>query len=71
MATKKKSTESAEVTAKPKQISAKQAANIVGIHYRYKLFLDKKYEGQLNDVKSWAVEFKQQGLIENLPDFLA
>ena len=54
-----------------KKISAVQAGTIVGLHIRYSTHLKKAYVGQLLDVKSWAIEFKEKGLIDQVPEFLA
>ena len=54
-----------------KKISALQAGKIVGLHSRYSVHLKKKYVGQLQDVKSWAAQFKEERLIEEIPKFLA
>ncbi len=53
-----------------KSVSAAQAGKTFGLNSRYDLHLQKKYGMRVETIKSWALLFKEEGLLEEDSKFL-
>jgi hypothetical protein len=63
MAVKQKVTEK-KPKKKEKKINATQAGSVIGLHPRYRIYLEKNYVGRVESINTWAEVFKQEGLIK-------
>ena len=69
VAKKTKEAEKGHVKGK-KTVNAVQAGTIFGLNSRYSLHLKKKYTSRLETIKSWALIFKEERLLEADSKFL-